>query len=182
MNSISVYFTITFVWFAAVTPSSGQTAKPKTRVYNAIVSTVHEGTAYRGVTLEVGDSYITILSKGEEIRLQSASIKTIRFKRKASVGRGAVIGGVTGLVLGAIIGFADGDDQCPPGSWCIYSATAEEKALAGGLVLCAAGTMVGVIAGAAASGQKIRINGDQTTFQSKQEEMKKYMVTTIPRS
>ena len=106
--------------------------------------------------------------------IPSNSIKNIKFKRTASVGRGAAVGGVTGLFLGLIIGFASGDDQCPPNTFCIYESTAGEKALAGGLVLGAAGSIVGVIIGASSHTQKIKINGDQKIFLTEREDIRKY--------
>jgi hypothetical protein len=91
------------------------------------------------------------------------------------VGRGAAAGGLTGFFTGAIIGLASGDDDCPPGQTCYFQATAGEKALAGGLVFSAAGTIVGVIIGASSRAQKISIDGDQKTFQSKKGEISKYV-------
>ena len=152
----------------------GQARVQKIKLYNAIISSVFQGEKHKGPLLEVTDSSITILSKGGPMSIPSNSIKDIKFKRTASVGRGAAVGGVTGFFLGLIIGFASGDDECPPGSWCIYQATAGEKGLAGGLVLGATGSVVGVIIGAASHTQKIRINGDGKIFLGKKEEIKKY--------
>lgn len=176
MNCPGNCFAIAVILVASCAPCSGQSTKQKVKVYNSIVSTVFHGQAYRGVLSEVTDSSLTMLSHGEEVRIRSNSIKQIKFKRKASVGRGAAIGGITGLGLGLMIGFASGDDTCPSGSFCIYETTAEEKALGGGLVLCAGGAIVGVIIGAIGNAQKIEINGDVKTFQSKQGEMKKYVL------
>ena len=151
-----------------------QTQVQKIKNYNSIISTVFQGKNYKGPLMEVADSSITILSKGGPVSIPSSSIKNIKFKRTASVGRGAAVGGVTGLFLGVMIGFASGDDECPPGTLCIYEATAGEKALAGGLVFSAAGSVIGVIIGATSHTQKIKINGDQKIFLTKREDIRKY--------
>jgi len=177
MNSPGNCFAIAVILVASCAPCSAQATKQKVKVYNTIVYTVFKGPAYRGILMEVTDTHLIMRSHGDEVRIPSNSIKQVGFKRKASVGRGAAIGGITGLVLGLAIGYSSGDDTCPSGSFCIYESTAEEKALAGGLVFCAGGTIVGVIIGAVSIAQKIKINGDLETFQSKQDEMKKYVFT-----
>ena len=153
----------------------GQTRVQKIKVYNAIITTFFQGQNYKGPLLEVSDSSIAILSKGEPKSIPSNSIKNIKFKRTASVGRGAALGGLTGFFVGLVIGLASGDDECPPGQTCYFQTTAGEKGLAGGLVLSAAGSIVGVIIGATSSAQKISIDGDQKTFQSKRGEISKYV-------
>ena len=152
----------------------GQPRGQKIKIYNAIVSIVFQGPKYKGPLLEVLDSSITILSKGKPTSIPSKSIKDIKFKRTASVGRGAAVGGLTGFFVGLLIGLGSGDDECPPGQTCYFQATAGEKGLAGGLVFSAAGSIVGVIIGASSSAQKIKIEGDQKIFQTKREEISKY--------
>ena len=120
----------------------GQARVQKIRIYNSIISTVFLGEKHKGPLLEVTDSSITILSRSGPMSIPSNSIKDIKFKRTASVGRGAAVGGVTGFVLGLIIGLSSGGDECPQGSICIYQATAGEKGLAGGLVLGGVGSLV----------------------------------------
>ena len=136
----------------------GQTRVQKIKVYNAIVSTVFQGKKYKGPLLEVKESSVTILSKGEPTSIPSNSIKDIKFKRTASAGRGAAWGGLTGFFTGGVIGLASGDEECPQGSWFCTEVTAEEKALGGGLVLGAVGSVVGVIIGASSHTAK---NHDQ---------------------
>lgn len=154
-----------------------QPPKKKLKIYNAIISTSVQNQILRGILLEVRDSSITLISKEERVLVPATSIAVIKIKRKAAVGRGAAVGGLTGLGLGFIIGFASGDDECPPGTWCIYQATAEENALAGGVVLGTGGTIIGVIIGAVSRAEKIKINGDPRIFQNNLEKMKKYAQT-----
>jgi len=69
-----------------------------------------------------------------------------------SHGRGAVeglgIGGGVGVLTGAVIGLASGDDACEPGQDCVFAFSAGEKAVLGGVVLGAIGGGLGLIVGA----------------------------------
>ena len=153
----------------------GQARVQKIKVYNAIITTVFQGQNYKGPLLEVKESSLTILSKGGLVSIPSNSIKHIKFKRKGAVGRGALAGGLMGFGLGLIIGFASGDTECPQGgSWFCTEITAEEKALGGGLMLGAVGSVAGMIVGASSHTPKITINGDQSIFLAKKEDIRKY--------
>lgn len=155
-------------------PVAGQRVQ-KAKVYDAIVSTVFQGKNYKGPLLDVNDSSVTILSKGTPVPIPVNSIRALKFRRKAAVGRGALVGGITGLGLGAIIGSASGDDECPQGSICLYEANAGETALAGGLVFSGVGTVVGVLIGSLSSKEKITINGKREILQANQQKIKEYL-------
>lgn len=154
--------------------NSQQPAEKKLKVYNAIITTAQQKQKLKGVLLDVQDSSVTIISMDKTMRVPATSITDIKIKRKGAVGRGAAVGGLTGMGLGFIIGLASGDDECPQGSWCIYQATAEEKALAGGLVFGLGGSIVGVIIGGVSRAEKIDINRDLKVFQANVERMSKY--------
>jgi len=68
--------------------------------------------------------------------------------RRASVGRGMLIGTGVGVLGGAILGFATGSD-CSGGEWLCFDRGT--MAAAGGVTLGAAGLVVGLIAGAMSS-------------------------------
>jgi hypothetical protein len=86
------------------------------------------------------------------IRVPLASVQQIARRDKRSGGQGALRGAGLGLLIGgasgAIVGFASGDDD--PAQW--FAFTAEEKALALGVVLGAGGALVGGIIGAISPG------------------------------
>ena len=153
---------------------SQQTAEKKIKIYNAIITTSQKQ-KLSGVFLEVQDSSVTIISSDEKIKVPATSIMVIKIKRKGAVGRGATIGGLSGVGLGLIIGLASGDDECPQGSWCIYQMSAGDKALAGGLALGISGTIVGMTIGAVSRAEKIHVNGDAKIFQNNVEKMKTYV-------
>lgn len=68
--------------------------------------------------------------------------------RRSSVGRGALIGTGVGVVTGAIIGFAGGED-CSGGEWLCFDRGT--LAAAGALVVGATGLVAGIIVGAFSS-------------------------------
>ena len=81
---------------------------------------------------------------------------SLMVKRKGSAGRGYLIGVVSGALVGAIAGFASGNDgecQNTVGSLggitiCTRSYTAGQKAVVGALFFGSTGSIIGVIAGA----------------------------------
>jgi hypothetical protein len=87
------------------------------------------------------------------------SIRSVRFKRVGSTGRGILIGAISGTAIGLIIGFVSGDDK--PGT--IFGATASEKAIAAGLGLGTFGVGLGAIFGGL-SGKKFRVDGHLEQF------------------
>ena len=71
------------------------------------------------------------MSNFELVNIPVNKIKRIKVIKKGMPGKGLLIGGAKGLVLGGAIGFLSGDDN--PAD--LLSATAEEKAIALGLLL-----------------------------------------------
>lgn len=87
-------------------------------------------------------------------------IQTITYRRRGATGRTILAGAGIGILTGAVIGLASGDD--PPGTWFRFSAG--EKAVALGVFLGITGTVVGTIAGLL-SNKRFAILGEQNRFQ-----------------
>ena len=92
----------------------------------------------------------------------------IKIRRKGKVGRGVWIGAVSGMVVGALAGFADGDD--PEDQW--FRSTASEKALGLGLTGAVIGTGVGPLI--ASKKEIIIINGLFRNYEIKLKEIQSY--------
>mgnify|MGYP001552010241 CR=1 FL=1 len=105
-------------------------------------------------------------------KLEGKEIKVLKFRRKGAIGRGAWIGALGGAATGVIIGLADGDDE--PEGWWDFTMTAEEKALAGGIVLVIPGTFVGMIIGALP--KRFVIKGDKESYLSQLPEIEQYIL------
>lgn len=154
--------------------ASAQERPKKMRTYNVTIFTATNPGKIHGLLYQVSDSSIVVIDDDQRISVPAKSIQSLKIKRKAAVGRGAAVGALTGFGLGAMIGLASGDDECPQGSICIYQATAGEKALGGGIVLSGGGALIGLIIGSVSRAEKIIINGDPNTFLHNLETIKKY--------
>lgn len=114
------------------------------------------------------------VSGSSEISYQS--ISNMKIRRKGSVGRGALIGGLSGMAAGVISGFIAGDDKIKPVSedpWqisAILASSAGDKALAFGLLGLVSGGVIGAIIGAI-SNKKYTINGNKDKFDDMREKI-----------
>ena len=122
-----------------------------------------------GRLLELKDSSVLVgwwdSETVEEIPI--AEVKRMKFRRKGAIGKWTVIGAGTGLALGAILGYADGDDE--PG-W--FSSTAEEKSLGAAVLLTPVGAAVGAVVGS--TRKKFPIDGRQEAYERQKSEMNAY--------
>ncbi|HEY4337601.1 MAG TPA: hypothetical protein VGM89_16930 [Puia sp.] len=84
----------------------------------------------------------------------------IELHRKGVVWKSALAGLGIGLATGALLGFISGDD--PREQW--FALTAEEKAMAGGVLGGTIGTLIGFVVGAA-SHRSFTIGGDRKRYE-----------------
>lgn len=143
-------------------------------------------------TLYVSNTQVAINQPAQDVSRWTAidynQIRWVHLKRKGSVGRGILIGAISGLAAGAIAGLVSGDD--PPcqqnySSYSYYSPlnnvfaglsysmcsafriSAGEKALIGGTMGMVTGGLIGGILGAVAR-KKFTINGSKEKFNAMQ--------------
>ena len=98
--------------------------------------------------------------------IDALQINTIALKKKNAGLEGVLIGLVAGAAVGAIIGFASGDD--PPEEW--FALTAGEKAFGLGLLGGSTGALIGAIAGAL-SKKVFIIGGKNDAYRNAQAEL-----------
>lgn len=110
----------------------------------------------------ISDKYI--------VDFQISNIETIKLRRNNKIGKGILVGAITGLVTGGLIGLIDGDD--PPGTWFAFSA--EEKATIGGVYLAVCGAGIGAIIGSIKI--KIPINGSSEKYRKNKISLRGYSV------
>jgi hypothetical protein len=95
--------------------------------------------------------------EGERQRAPLQALRSVRFSSSYASGRGALEGAGIGLLgggaLGAAIGFASGDDTCPPPSrgMCLFRFSAGQKAaflaIGFGALGLVAGSVIGAVIG-----------------------------------
>ena len=156
------------LFLVALNPGYGQ--KKKRGTYKLWVERM-DREPVEGRLLELKDSVILVGWWGdtetvEEIPVRE--VKRMKFRRKGAIGKGAAIGAGAGLLLGAISGFADGDDE--PG-W--FSMTAEEKSVGSAILLTPVGAAVGAVVGSAR--KKFVIEGKQDNYEKLKTEMAAYL-------
>lgn len=104
----------------------------------------------------------------EVTKIYIQDIDKIKTCRTKNIGRGVLIGAVSGIAIGGIIGLVSGDD--PPNTF--MGMTAGEKALGAGVLLrgvCAVtGGLIGTIR------INFKINGNIQAYRSQKKKMQKY--------
>jgi hypothetical protein len=88
----------------------------------------------------------------------------VRLRRKGSTTPGLLIGAIAGAAVGAIIGFAGGNDfEKNRNGWCLFCLTAGQKAEAGGFILGSIGSGIGALIGRGAH-KTFAINNNKEKF------------------
>ena len=119
-----------------------------------VTVTTKSGIRHKGGLLSVTDNIISLSnkkSKNNIILIEKDSIERVLIHGESDVLKGIEYGALIGAGLGAIIGYANGDDHgVKTGGIGIYF-TAEQKALGGGLLGGLLGSVIGLIVGISSS-------------------------------
>ncbi len=158
-----------------------QNKKEKIKVYKVWVTKI-DGSNVKGFFYAADEQGITIsrsitLDESDLVLVEVENISLIKIRRKGAVGKGAGIGFLSGAAVGAIIGFAEGDDDpiCSSfvfGTFCFEGSTAGEKAVGGAIGLGVIGSGVGAIVGTGK--KKIPIDGNTNTYITQLNSLKNY--------
>jgi len=171
----------------AVGGLSAQDTTKKTKIYRTWISTNSEPFKVKGSLYKVNDSSVFVsnslrlldypANRDQLVELHLENINTIKIRRMNNIGKGALIGAISGFVVGGLIGYASGDDPpCtpPPGAWFCWTTTAEEKAVNLGVPLSIVGAGLGALIGSAKI--VIPINGNAYNFNKNKNELRKYSI------
>ena len=154
-----------FTSFTSFAQDSATLIPPKP--YKVILKT-KDGQFITGNLNSISNTSLSMSDK--KINMQSYDIEKIidlKIYKKGSVGRGAIIGFLTGAITGFVIGMASGDDD--PKQW--FAMTSSEKAFTGGILLGGAGALTGALLGLIH--KKITINGQKEKYQNMKTRMAK---------
>ncbi len=122
--------------------------------YKVVLQT-KEGKVINGNLKQINSS--AILTNMDTYNLEN--INTVKIYKKGSVGRGLLIGFLSGAVIGIATGLISGDD--PPNQW--FSMSAGEKAFGGALIFGSMGAATGAVIGLIH--KKFTINGNKEKYQ-----------------
>jgi hypothetical protein len=130
----------------AVLAAVGESTGPPIRV--RVTAPAVEAGRIVGHIVAVDERNVTIRAEGGETRVLPADAVTRIEVRRKTGGKGKAlrIGALTGLAVGAAVGFAAGDDCGAPDAPSIVCIPRGASALGLGLVGCLAGVGVGAIA------------------------------------
>lgn len=140
----------------------------------------------KGIILATNDSSIqfidkSFLAKGKVVAsyqlqvIPIATIESIKYRKRNRLTKGTLLGVAGGAAAGAILGYAQGDDVCEPGAWCILEFSAEDKAVLGAILGIMPGMSIGLLLGS--SRETIPINGNQSVYGLIRDELKNYTLT-----
>lgn len=170
MQRLFLFLGLALIW--AALPVAGQTVQAKP--FHAWVSQLDGGATVKGYLTELGDSSVALLPlRGFDRHpdlFPVPRIKSLMFRRKGRIGRGALIGAVVGFATGFLVGVASAPD-CPPNSFLCFDPTF--YGLASGIVL---GLPLGTLAGWATGSSKttISIGGSQQRYEQQRARLKQY--------
>lgn len=168
----------------ACTAVQAQSPDKQKPIYRCWVYFEGSTPVYEGVLLSTSDSAIQVLPNAKRhtlllaatqtpISIPATAIKEIRFRSKGSPGRGALFGALIGVTTGAIVGFADGDDE---GTF--FTLSAEDKALIGSTLLLLPGTAIGAVVGSVK--KKFNIQGNLSAYQNARSSLQQYALQPAP--
>jgi hypothetical protein len=131
-------------------------------VGSRVIVEVTPGVEVDGVVVQGATGVQIEASNGTHSLWEVNKVTEVKALRGALEGLG--IGSLIGLVGGAVIGFADGDDECDPNQECFLAFTAGEKAAITGVVFGGFGALIGLVAGALRGSRDVyEINGASPT-------------------
>ena len=173
------------VFLANSFSSFSQDQNHKIKLYDTWVFLLQESKPeIKGYTHSFNDSTISILQKydyrrgtmplPDKLRLIRVNdIDQIMFRKKGSKAAGMLIFGFFGGLIGAYIGYSNGDD--PPSPYEVkLRATAEAKAFAGALIGGGTGMGIGILIGS--SKKKIIIHGNIGNYIMVRPDLEKYSI------
>jgi hypothetical protein len=135
----------------------------------------------KGYLYAISDSLVLVTQQKQVLRFYPNTtnmekafnirdIEYVKIHRKGALGRSVLIGTVSGALIGAITGFAGGDD--PKGE--LFATTASEKAVGGAFAGGVLGALTGLIIGFAAH-KTFTIHGKKERF----EQMRSRMMSKV---
>ena len=146
-------------------------------IYKTWISLNNGQNTIKGALYEVNDSSILVSNsfrkndystgKFNVTTINFNNINLVKIRQNNSLRKGALIGSITGFVVGALIGLISGDD--PPG---FLSFSAGEKALMYGFPMAIGGTGLGELVGSIRI--RIPINGSIKIFHENNSRLKNY--------
>jgi hypothetical protein len=170
-----INFIVTFIFIIACHEYCFGKPPKKQVAHRVILTTTTSPKKLKGPLLEVRDSSVVVFIDLKQVEILARNIDVIVVKRQGNGGRRALLGLAVGAGLGAMIGFAGGDDDCGQGVFCINDRTAGQKATDGAILFGLGGAITGMFIGALDRIENISIQGSEQTFRENTALLAKYI-------
>jgi len=151
------------------------------KIYKTWISLYNDAETVKGALYNVTDSSLLVSSSlikhdyntgnFQITKLNFTNIDLVKIRAKNRVVKGALIGTVTGFLIGAMIGLIEGDDNPEE---VLVPSTATQHAMGYGLALATGGAGIGTLCGSMKI--KIPLNGTHANFNSLKSRLKKYTI------
>jgi len=162
---------------------NAQDTVQKITIYRTWVSLKSEPFKTKGVLYEIKDSSILVSNsvmikdystdRFKVANLYITEIETIKTRINNNIGKGVLIGAITGFAVGGLIGLISGDDP-PCTGWFCWRYEAEEKALMAGAGLAVVGVGMGALIGSIKV--EIPINGSIDSYNRNKNKLREYSI------
>lgn len=110
-----------------------------------------------GVVIVAPEGWFVRTPRGDVAVATASRVTVVDRRRGAREGLG--VGALVGVLAGAVIGLSSGDDECGD-DLCLFQFSAGEKAVLAGLGLGVAGSLAGMLVGAAIGSRDVYELGD----------------------
>ena len=201
MRHTATTIAIIFFSFTAIAQTDSTTSNQKKQVPNFATIQTNSGVKLKGWFYKMDDDKIYLLPSSKKslkpsflgstelsnglIPFNVSEIKMIGLQKKGAASKGALLGLGLGTLTGVIIGFAEGDDPVTPytGTFAdvfialgnAFTMTAEEKAVANGIMLGTTGALTGFLIGKLAK-KKFIIGGNKQVYRDLSSELTKRLI------
>jgi hypothetical protein len=166
---------VTFIFITVCHQFSFGKPPKKSVAHRVILTTTTSPKKFKGPLLEVRDSSVVVFIDLKQVEILARDIDVIVIKRQGNGGRRALLGLAIGVGVGAMIGFAGGDDDCGQGVFCVSDRTAGQKATEGAILYGLGGAVTGMLIGALDRIENISIHGGEQTFRENAAVLAKYI-------
>ena len=146
--------TIRFLFILSLVLTMATGNAQKVKIYKVWVTLVNQKQV-KGTLYAANEDELVILGEDlTQLKFVPENIQTIKLRREGSFGKGAWIGAISGVVAGALLGYASESGS----GW------EDVGAVGGGIVGAPIGALIGM--GLSSGKAKYRINGNRDTYNS----------------
>ena len=173
-NTIMKLFSVAVLFIIfSFSNTQAQDFGKKSNKYRVWITLADEPFEVDGILYELKDSSLLvsnyktysdfIIDNNPTLELKISNIELIETRKRNRVGKGIIIGAVSGFAVGGLIGLARGDDA---------ENSAGQKAVIGGVSLAIPGALVGMLVGAVKV--VIPIEGSLIKYKDQRQKLQKY--------